>query len=337
MSGPRTLARVPFVLLPSTSAIFPSHPRDMARSIFHPVRLLRSAMILAAAATVIGGSSRTAEAHRKPDDPSLIIPDSLRGRSGRLKARIVRPQESARLRVEPIAQVLGDSAFSRPAMWAVRDSATTEPFHFITLVPFEAKQNGRVGVYRVGRWPGEVRRPRSDAYQPPEGFIEVTEANQDVRISTHFRLRDFLTKDQRDVWPKALVLDERLIDKLELVISELRLAGHRAEGLTILSGFRTPQYNARGVGKGGRASDSRHQYGDAADVFVDADGNGRMDDLTRDGRVDIRDAREFAKIVERVEAKYPELVGGVGIYRTTSVHGPFVHVDARGERARWGL
>jgi uncharacterized protein YcbK (DUF882 family) len=308
----------------------------MSSALFHPVRLLRSAMILAAASAVLGGSSRTAEAHREPDDPSLSIPDSLRGRSGRLKARIVRPQESEALRIEPIARVLGEEAFTRPAFWAVRDSINDEPFHFITLVPFAEKLNGKVGVYRVGRWPAEVRRARSDAYRLPDGFIEVTEANQDVRISTHFRLRDFLTKDQRDVWPKALVLDERLIDKLELIISELRLAGHPAEGLTVLSGFRTPQYNARGVGKG-RATDSRHQYGDAADVFVDADGNGRMDDLTKDGRVDLRDAREFARIVDRVENKYPELVGGVGLYRTTPSHGPFVHVDARGERSRWGL
>lgn len=298
---------------------------------------LRSALVLVAVGAVLVGSSRPVDAHRAPDDPTLLIPDSLRGRSGRLMARILRPHESDALRIEPVARVLGEDAFARPAVLAVRDSATARPFSFITLVPFAVKQNGRVGTYRVGRWPGEVRRPRSEAYAPPEGFIEVTEANQDTHISTHFRLRDFLTKDQRDVWPKALVLDERLIDKLELIISELRLAGHRAEGLTVLSGFRTPQYNARGVGNGGRASDSRHQYGDAADVYVDADGDGRMDDLTGDGRVDIRDARAFARIVERVEQKYPELVGGVGIYRTTSSHGPFVHVDARGERARWGL
>ena len=37
------------------------------------------------------------------------------------------------------------------------------------------------------------------------------------------------------------------------------------------------------------AQDSRHQYGDAADVFVDNDRNGRLDDLNRDGRVDTRD------------------------------------------------
>ena len=52
---------------------------------------------------------------------------------------------------------------------------------------------------------------------------------------------------------------------------------------------------------------------------------------------DIRDAIVFAKIVDRVEAKYRELTGGVGVYRSTPGHSPFVHVDARGERARWGF
>jgi uncharacterized protein YcbK (DUF882 family) len=283
-----------------------------------------------AAADVLTGSAAANVPAR------VTLGDSLRGRSGRLRARIVRPAETDAIRVAPIARLFGDSAFARPFIWTVADSLTEEPFSFITLLPFERKQDGKVGVYRVGRWPAETRRARGEAYQVPVGFIEVTAENQDVRLSTHFRLRDFLTKDQATVWPKALVLDERLIDKLELIVSELRLAGHRAEGLTVMSGFRTPQYNARGT-RAGRAPDSRHQYGDAADVFVDADGNGRMDDLNRDGKIDLRDAREFVRIVDRVEAKYPELVGGVGMYRTTPSHGPFVHVDARGERTRWGI
>ena len=77
-------------------------------------------------------------------------------------------------------------------------------------------------------------------------------------------------------------------------------------------------------------------YGDAADVFVDNDGDGRMDDLNGDGRVDTRDAAVILAAVERIERAYPELAGGVGVYRATSAHGPFAHVDVRGHRARWG-
>jgi uncharacterized protein YcbK (DUF882 family) len=126
-----------------------------------------------------------------------------------------------------------------------------------------------------------------------------------------------------------------LVDKLELVISDLKAHGIPVRRMVVMSGFRTPQYNARGVGKGGRAQDSRHQYGDAADVFIDNDGDGRMDDLNGDGRVDWRDARIIEEAVERVDAAHPELIGGVGLYRATRAHGPFAHVDVRGVRARW--
>ena len=266
----------------------------------------------------------------------MHVPDSLRGRSGRLLFRILRTEVDPTLEVEPLTRLFGPDALSRPGILAVRDSLFAEPFSFANLVPFAVKQNGRVGLYQVGRWPAEVRRPRGNAYRLPEGFIEVSESMRTVRVSTHFTLGQFLTKDQREVWPKMLLLDERLVDKLELVVSELRLAGIKAQGLSVLSGFRTPQYNARGRNSG-RATDSRHQYGDAADVYVDVNGDGRMDDLTGDRKVDVRDAVRFARIVERVEIKYPELAGGLGVYRATGSHGPFVHIDARGERARWGF
>src|SRR5699024_6521189 len=128
-------------------------------------------------------------------------------------------------------------------------------------------------------WPSERRRNRTEAYENPEGFIQVTPDNQDTYVSEHFRLRDFLTHDQKDVWPKYLVLREALVAKLALVIDDLAAHGVRVEHMVVMSGFRTPHSNAQGVGRGGRARDSRHQFGDAADVFVDNDGSGRMDDL----------------------------------------------------------
>jgi uncharacterized protein YcbK (DUF882 family) len=234
-----------------------------------------------------------------------------------------------------LQRLFGDTAQERPGVYTAFDSVTRRPFAFVHLVPFARKQQGRIGTYRLGSWPAELRSPRSSAYRNPEGFIEVTTGNQDTRVSEHFRLRDFLTKDQVTVWPKYLVLSEALVDKLELVIAALNHRGIDADRMVVMSGFRTPQYNARGVGAGGRAADSRHQYGDAADVFVDSDGDGRMDDLNRDGRVNQVDARLMAREVERVEQEHPGLVGGVGVYRATSAHGPFVHVDVRGVRARW--
>ncbi len=299
--------------------------------------LRRSGRVLLLAAVVLTGTAAGAITAPRPADPVVMhVSDAVRGRSGRIRFRIVKPAEEMRAEYDALAGAFGEEAVQRPGLLPVIDSVTADTFHFAMLVPFAEKQNGRVGVYRVGRWPAEVRRPRGEAYQLPEGFIEVAEADQAVRVSTHFTLGQFLTHDQRDVWPKMLLLDERLVDKLELLVSELRLAGVPAEGLGVLSGFRSPQYNARG-NIPGRATDSRHTYGDAADLYVDVNGDGKMDDLNKDRRIDFRDAIWLSKLVEKVERKYPELVGGMGVYRATGSHGPFLHVDARGERARWGF
>jgi uncharacterized protein YcbK (DUF882 family) len=119
------------------------------------------------------------------------------------------------------------------------------------------------------------------------------------------------------------------------VIGALHKGGVKVNRMSVMSGFRTPQYNDRGVGAGGRSEVSRHQYGDAADVYVDNDYNGGMDDLNRDGRVNTEDARFLAKVVEQVEQQFPELTGGIGVYPATNAHGPFVHIDVRGVKARW--
>jgi hypothetical protein len=241
----------------------------------------------------------------------------------------------ARLDLPILSSLIGDTVVRSPGVYVLRDSSESSLFTFITLRPFSDKVKGRVGGYRMGYWPFERRKVRSEAYAGLDGFIEVTRENQDTQVSEHFKLRDFLTKDQRDVWPKYLVLDTKLIDKLELVIDDLVSRGYDVRYLSVMSGFRTPQYNVRGVGKG-RADASRHQYGDAADVFVDNNRDGRMDDLNRDGRVDTRDARILLGAVDRVEVAYPGLVGGAGVYAATRAHGPFTHIDARGTRARWG-
>ncbi len=260
--------------------------------------------------------------------------DSLFGHSGKLRVKLVADPRD--LGLTRIARFFGLDDSPKPGIYQAKDSAVTRPFSLIALLPFTAKSAGKVGTYRVGSWRSETRAPRSAAYSNHAGFIQVTRENQDTPVSEHFRLRDFLTKDQQNVWPKYLVLREPLIDKLELIIDDLAKRGISVKRMTVMSGFRTPQYNVKGVGSGGRASDSRHQYGDAADVFVDNDGNGRMDDLNRDGRIDHRDAQVILDAAERIERAYPTLVGGGGLYRATRAHGPFAHIDVRGARARWG-
>jgi len=305
------------------------------------------AVTVLAAGTVFGaGAARAGDASDLParlvdstvalDSPSIldrVSLDSLTGLSGKLRARFVVARMDTQLPV--LSELFGDSSVTRPGVYAVDSASTGKPFAFITLRPFTDKKNGRIGAYRIGSWPFERRASSRSSYANPEGFIEVTRENQDTYVSEHFRLRDFLTKDQHAVWPKYLVLDERLLDKLELVIEDLSRNGVAVRHVSVMSGFRTPQYNQRGVGAGGRAQTSRHQYGDAADVFVDNDRNGRLDDLNGDGRVNTRDVAVMVAAVERVERAHPELSGGAGTYRSTAAHGPFVHIDARGYRARW--
>jgi hypothetical protein len=257
----------------------------------------------------------------------------LAGRSGKLLAHFVLPPRS--LQIPVISGNLAYTSKVLPQIQVVSGASRVGQFSMITMRSFRDKIAGSVGSYRIGFWPEEKGRLRSEAYENPEGFIEVTPQNQDTRISEHFRLKDFLTHDQHEVWPKYLVLREPLLDKLELVISDLEDRGIPARNVQVLSGFRTPQYNQNLGDESGRARDSRHQFGDAADIFIDSNHDGRMDDLNRDGRVNMRDVRVILAAVERVERQYPDLIGGTGIYHSTGSHGPFAHIDVRGSRARW--
>jgi hypothetical protein len=278
-----------------------------------------------------------------------------RGESGKLRVRI-QPEGS------PISPILADTlprgataTFSsgaaaeststlaaprRPGIWniALKIGNAIKPlggFSVITLRPASEKTGSRLGLYYIGNWPAVRKGQPGVKYDPPSGFIEVTPENQNTQLSEHFRLRDFLPHDQANVWPKYIVLDMKLIDKDELVLEDLRQHGVNPNGVRVMSGFRTPQYNAGGGDPRGRAALSRHMYGDANDIFIDNDGNGQMDDLNHDGRVNIADAKVIQDAVNRVERAHPSLIGGCGIYSGTSAHGPFTHIDTRGYPARW--
>lgn len=278
------------------------------------------------------GAAGPISPHRTPvtDD----VWSSVLGSSQSLRAIIGTAQD---LKRDPrLGPLLEDPALTTPGVHVLDATVgEDEPIVLVTLAPFGSATGPRQQGYHVGRWPQSGTRGGLARYAPPAGYIPVTAENASTRVSKHFQLSDFLTHDQQAVWPKVLVLQPVLVDKLELIRDELERKGLPSR-LHVMSGFRTPQYNALGVGeKGGRAGMSRHMYGDAADVFVDGDANGIMDDLDRDGRVTVRDAQVLFAIAEGVEQKHPSLVGGLSAYRATAAHGPFVHVDTRGTRARW--
>lgn len=287
-------------------------------------------------------------------DAALDLVTPLKGESGKLRANLQNPGDTLSADSLPAGTVAtfsshvpGAAAEStktlktpeRPGIWsiAIAIGDAIRPiadFSVITLKPASAEQNGRIGLYYIGNWPS-TRRTAKATYTPPAGFIEVTPQEQNTFLSDHFRLRDFLPHDQANTWPKYIVVQMKLVDKLELVLSDLEAHGIPAKGVRVLSGFRTPQYNKGGGDPTGRASLSRHMYGDAADIFIDNDGNGSMDDLNHDGKVNLNDARVILAAVNRVEAAHPSLIGGCGVYPGTSAHGPFTHIDTRGYPARW--
>jgi len=260
----------------------------------------------------------------------FTIADSLLGRSGKLRFKTLTRVGATGL--PGFISTYGEDAIRTPDVHHVAANGNT-PFALVVLRPFGEKRGDVLQGYRLGKWPSE-RWMVGKKYYNPDGFIEVTQANVGLRLSQHFTLADFLTHDQRDVWPKYAVLQEPLIDKLELVLADLAAHGVATNRVRVLSGFRAPYYNDRIVAEGA-ARASRHQYGDAADVIIDANGDGRMDDLNHDGRLDLGDTQVILRAVERVEKQYPELVGGLGLYHAMGAAGPFAHIDVRGTSARW--
>ena len=198
---------------------------------------------------------------------------------------------------------------------------------FVT-VPKERLEGEYLNGYRVGRYP----RPPRPIYNHPDGFIEVTPENLDVRVSPHFKLRQFVCKQQSG-YPKYLVLDRSLLTKLEILLERFNAAGYHANSFNVMSGYRTPHYN-RAIGN---VALSRHVWGAAADIFVDEDGDDYMDDINGDGKSDTSDIKILYDIANELaaEADYQVFLGGLGTYRANNRHGPYLHVDVRGRRARW--
>lgn len=192
------------------------------------------------------------------------------------------------------------------------------------LVPFEEKKGASLNGYRIGTYLAE--RSGLPDRERPKGFVQVIPEVADLQLTRHLRLGDFLTQDGQTTWPRYAAVSSRLLDKLELVVSEVaswRDGGSQALDVRVQSAYRTPWHN-RGVWRA--AVDSRHQYGDAVDVAIDANGDGW---ITRE------DSRLVELAVEIVESRFPDLAGGLGLYAGDRFRHPYVHIDARGTRVRW--
>ena len=94
----------------------------------------------------------------------------------------------------------------------------------------------------------------------------------------------------------------RLAKNLQVLRDEVKAP------ITITSGYRSPEHNARVGG----AKASRHLVGDAADIKVQG--------MT---------PKQVAEVIERLITQGRMEQGGLGTYST------WVHYDCRGTRSRW--
>jgi hypothetical protein len=225
--------------------------------------------------------------------------------------------------------VAPDSPGHYPLVIESADGART--VNVAVMWPASSVREGRLNGFRIGAYPAKPLQGLA-IYEPPPGFIEVNGSNHRLPVSPSYTLGEFVSK-QPGEFPKYVVLDPKLLIKLEIIKDELRRAGFVLDKFTIMSGYRTPVYN-RAI----QNSDySRHVWGGAADIFIDQTGDGRMDDLNGDGKVNLADAKLLFDFIDRLSrsGRFGKLIGGIGLYDGNAVRGPFVHVDARGTEARW--
>ncbi len=231
----------------------------------------------------------------------------------------------------------GDDAWTwtapdAPGPYAVRitDTSTGDEvtLHVFVGVRFDHATDALDG-YSIGAYADDDR----PVNRKPPLFVQLTPDVADVAVSPHFTVGQFVAKQASD-YPKYLVMSTRLLLKLEGLLQAAHEAGIPARTFTIMSGYRTPFYN-RSIGN--TTSLSRHLFGDAADFFIDDDGDGQMDDLNGDGAITEADARVLANLVEAqaVADWYAPFVGGLGVYGPAPHRGPFIHVDTRGTAVRW--
>jgi len=260
-----------------------------------------------------------------PKDP-VALPVVFRGATDGMRAQWIAFDGKANDAVVPWPADAVLRAPARPgAFWLVLSRGnvadTVADLALFVEHPMPNRMATGINGYHLGRW------PRAVDGVVPRGFVEVTERISDFPLSPHLKLSDFVVHDAQDGFPKYLHVREALLDKIELTVAEIaQMRGRSASAirLNVASGFRSPAHNGQLTGT---AQDSRHMFGDAADIAIDANDDGRLTEV---------DARLVAAAAEIVERKFPDLVGGIGLYITRDGGGwPYVHIDVRGKRARW--
>lgn len=199
----------------------------------------------------------------------------------------------------------------------------------VVMVPFKEIQNGFLEEYRIDEYP-KVPFRGLKSYEHPAGFVRITEEMLNKKVSQHFTFQQFLCK-QHSGYPKFIVVQTTMLQMLESFFDFVVYSGYEIESFGVISAYRTPFYN-RMINNGRY---SRHQYGDAMDLFIDENRDGRLDDLNNDQKITMADVDVLYNLAIEFQKSSEIYIGGIGKYRPKSIHGGFVHMDNRGYMARW--
>ncbi len=220
---------------------------------------------------------------------------------------------------------------SEPGLYPiiVTSGTTVRRINAFVMIPFDSlDKKGYLKGLKIGKYPRPIEQFPN--FTKPKGFIITTPDNMNTPVSPHYTLGDFAPRSTT-CFPRYTVLREELLIKLELLTDLVKRHGVKFDRFAVFSGYRPPAYNWRVE----RGRNSAHIYGGAADIIIDANSDGRFDDLNHDGHSNRKDAKLLAAFAEELEQQHPELAGGIGWYSRTRSRGPFIHVDVRGKTARW--
>lgn len=186
-----------------------------------------------------------------------------------------------------------------------------------------------------------------DIFMPPKLFYEVTQETFRIRIFEDYTLGEFDLDPRfyKATYPRYVTIHPTILRKIARLEKTIRDEGQPFTKFNLIYGFRSPEYNLGSRENDGEKSlkspFSQHMYGRAVDIIVDEDHDLVIDDLNKDGTIDIGDARTLLEYVDKLDnqllAEGSNLIGGAFTYphhdfweRGKYVQTPYLHTDTRG-------
>jgi hypothetical protein len=198
-----------------------------------------------------------------------------------------------------------------------------------------------IGIYPVPnqKAPAPVAR-NPQAYAAPTSFYPVNEQTARVPLQGGFTLEALSPAplpDQQGT--RYVALHSEALGFLNALEAALDSDRGTTEGLRILRGYISPHERLRMETLGIKLAEfTRFQYGDAFALIWDSNADFRMDDLNKDGKIDVEDSAVLAETVKKV-FREQSLQGGIGLCARFEgpdhLGTPYLHVDLRGWMVEW--